>query len=261
MDQRGLINGEPARILIFGRYGQVGSALCRQLGARQDVVVVATDVDELDLTDAAATRQKVLDTQPHWVINTSAHTAVDKAESEETLAHALNAEAPGVIATACADCGAAMVHYSTDYVFDGTASTPYLETDRTQSGQRLRPDKAGGRASSRRRATPTSHLSHGLGLLPGRQEFRQHHASPRDRTQVAACGGRPGRKPHPGRGPGNGPPSKRSLQILSGRCRQAARSRTAGGSTMPREQGVTNWSGFSRRAIMALNPATTKCQR
>jgi len=117
-------------VLIFGCGGQVGSALVEQLRARDDCEVTATDIHELDLTDSSATREFVLKTRPDWAINTSAHTAVDRAESETALATALNAEAPGVIAAACAEVGAAMVHYSTDYVFNGEASSPYTESDR-----------------------------------------------------------------------------------------------------------------------------------
>ena len=117
------------QLLVFGRDGQVGSALVRLLAPRDEMEVTAVDIGEVDLTDTVATRSMVLDTAPDWVINTSAHTAVELAESEPDLAHLLNAVAPGVIAEACSECGAAMVHYSTDYVFDGSASQPYDELD------------------------------------------------------------------------------------------------------------------------------------
>jgi dTDP-4-dehydrorhamnose reductase len=117
------------QLLIFGRDGQVGSALMALLAPREDVTVTAVDIGDVDLADERATESLVLDTAPDWVINTSAHTAVDLAESEPELAHRINATAPGVIAAACRQCGAAMVHYSTDYVFDGGASRPYRETD------------------------------------------------------------------------------------------------------------------------------------
>ena len=120
---------DTGRLLIFGRDGQVGSALVGLLEPREEFAVTAVDIGDVDLTDDAATRSMVLDTAPDWVINTSAHTAVDLAESEPELAHQINAVAPGVIARACSDCGAAMVHYSTDYVFDGTARLPYDEQD------------------------------------------------------------------------------------------------------------------------------------
>jgi dTDP-4-dehydrorhamnose reductase len=117
------------KVLIFGKHGQVGGQLVNQLAQRAEYAVVATDIEDVDLTDDSATRTLVLEQRPDWVINTSAHTAVDRAETEQELAHQINAVAPGVIAEACAEIGAAMIHYSTDYVFDGSASLPYVETD------------------------------------------------------------------------------------------------------------------------------------
>lgn len=117
------------RILIFGRNGQVGSSLVSQLGERGNIQVTALDIEDVDLRDEAGTRQAVIDASPDWVINTSAYTAVDQAESDPALAHQINAVAPGIIAAACAETGAAMVHYSTDYVFDGEANEPYREDD------------------------------------------------------------------------------------------------------------------------------------
>jgi len=125
----------PLKVLIFGKHGQVGGQLVEQLGTVSESIdpenfqVIATDIEDVDLTDSEATKQLVLHHKPDWVINTSAHTAVDKAESESDLAHQLNAVAPGVIARACRDVGATMVHYSTDYIFDGSASVAYVETD------------------------------------------------------------------------------------------------------------------------------------
>lgn len=117
------------KVLIFGKHGQVGGQLVNQLAQREEYAVVATDIEDVDLTDDTATRTLVLEQRPDWVINTSAHTAVDRAETEKELAHQLNAVAPRVIAEACSEIGAAMIHYSTDYVFDGSASVPYVETD------------------------------------------------------------------------------------------------------------------------------------
>ena len=117
------------KLLLFGKYGQVGSQLVKQLENRDTYTLIATDIEDVDLTDDVATRNLVLEHQPDWVINTSAHTAVDRAESERELSHQLNAQAPGVIANACAETGAGMIHYSTDYVFDGSANSPYTESD------------------------------------------------------------------------------------------------------------------------------------
>ncbi len=117
------------KLLLFGKHGQVGSQLVKQLENRDTYTLIATDIEDVDLTDDVATRNLVLEHQPDWVINTSAHTAVDRAESERELSHQLNAQAPGVIANACAETGAGMIHYSTDYVFDGSANSPYTESD------------------------------------------------------------------------------------------------------------------------------------
>jgi dTDP-4-dehydrorhamnose reductase len=115
------------RFLVTGEGGQVGEAL-RQTLARLGEVVIPT-LAEWDLTDADATRKWVREVRPRWVVNAAAHTAVDKAESEPALAFAINATAPGILAEEAKKIGAAVVHYSTDYIFDGSKKTPYVETD------------------------------------------------------------------------------------------------------------------------------------
>ena len=117
------------KLLLFGKHGQVGGQLVDQLAQNSRYSLVATDIEDVDLTDDAATRALVISQKPNWVINTSAHTAVDRAESERDLSSQLNTRAPEVIANACAEIGAGMIHYSTDYVFDGTSENPYVEAD------------------------------------------------------------------------------------------------------------------------------------
>ncbi len=120
------------RLLIFGRYGQVGSALCKQLADRSDdYEVVALDKGDLDLTQIEAVKQAVLDAEPDWVINTAAYTAVDHAEEDQEVARLINAAAPEAMAEACKVLGIPFFHYSTDYVFDGENEQPYLEGDDT----------------------------------------------------------------------------------------------------------------------------------
>jgi dTDP-4-dehydrorhamnose reductase len=85
----------------------------------------------LDLSELDALKRVVDQLKPHWIINAAAYTAVDKAEQEPQLAHTLNAELPGMLATLARAQGAALVHYSSDYVFNGLATRPYLETDAT----------------------------------------------------------------------------------------------------------------------------------
>lgn len=113
------------RILVTGREGQVGWELRRTLAVLGEVVAI--DRDEVDLSDAAAIRRAVRELKPAWIVNTAAHTAVDLAESEPELAFALNAEAPRVFAEEAARLGARLIHYSTDYVFDGAQPQPYAE--------------------------------------------------------------------------------------------------------------------------------------
>lgn len=107
-----------SRFLVTGASGQVGFELQRSLALHGEVVAV--DVADCDLTDPDAIRALVERVQPAAIINPAAHTAVDKAESEPALAEALNVTAPRVLAEAARDIGAAFVHFSTDYVFDGS---------------------------------------------------------------------------------------------------------------------------------------------
>jgi dTDP-4-dehydrorhamnose reductase len=115
------------RILLIGKIGQVGWELRRTLAPLAQVTCV--DFPHIDLTRPDSIRQWVHQTQPQIVINAAAYTAVDKAESEPDLAMQINGIAPGILAEETKKLGALLVHYSTDYVFDGTKGAPYLETD------------------------------------------------------------------------------------------------------------------------------------
>jgi dTDP-4-dehydrorhamnose reductase len=118
------------RIVITGRHGQVAQALARHLPSL-GVELVTLARPAFDLADPAPLAAAIIAAKPDLVINPAAYTAVDRAEDEPELAHAVNAVAPGVIAAAAAAVGAPVVHYSTDYVFDGASGRPYLETDAT----------------------------------------------------------------------------------------------------------------------------------
>lgn len=115
------------RILLTGCAGQLGRELKRSLACLGDVI--ACDRQEFDLADPDALRDAVRDAAPTVIVNAAAHTAVDKAESEPELAMAINAVAPGVLAEEARRLGALLIHYSTDYVFDGTKPAPYTEDD------------------------------------------------------------------------------------------------------------------------------------
>lgn len=115
------------RILLTGRNGQVGWELQRALAA--PATVVAVDSSQLNLADPDAIRRTVREIRPDIIINPAAYTAVDKAESEPELAMAVNGIAPGILAEEARSRGALLVHYSTDYVFDGNKAAPYSEDD------------------------------------------------------------------------------------------------------------------------------------
>jgi dTDP-4-dehydrorhamnose reductase len=117
------------RFLLTGRDGQVGSELRRSLAPLGEVTALSRA--ELDLADAAAIRASVREHRPDWIVNAGAYTAVDKAESEASVAQAVNGEAPALLAEEAARLGARLVHYSTDYVFDGATTRPYREDDPT----------------------------------------------------------------------------------------------------------------------------------
>lgn len=114
-------------ILLTGVNGQVGWELRRTLAPLGRVVAV--DRDELDLADPDALRARVRALSPGLIVNPAAYTAVDRAETEAAQARTINAVAPGILAEEAKRCGAILVHYSTDYVFDGSKDGPYLEDD------------------------------------------------------------------------------------------------------------------------------------
>jgi dTDP-4-dehydrorhamnose reductase len=115
------------RILLTGRTGQVGAELEQTLPALGEVI--ATDRSALDLASADQIRRAVREAKPDVIVNAAAYTAVDKAESEPELAMRINGEAPGILAEEAKQLDALLLHFSTDYVFDGTKATPYVERD------------------------------------------------------------------------------------------------------------------------------------
>jgi len=115
------------RILLLGGTGQIGHELRRTLAPLG--AVDAPDRSAVDLTDTDALRNVVREERPDAIINAAAYTDVDGAEDEPDRAAAINARAPGILAEETARVDGLLVHYSTDYVFDGTKTTPYVETD------------------------------------------------------------------------------------------------------------------------------------
>ena len=116
------------KLLLLGNTGQLGWELQRTLQPLGDVT--AFDFPEVDMADPASIRKTVQEYHPDVIVNATAYTAVDKAESEPELAEAINGRGPGVLAEEARKLNAVMIHYSTDYVFDGKKGTLYVETDR-----------------------------------------------------------------------------------------------------------------------------------
>ena len=119
-------------ILVFGKDGQLGKAFkaifdAGKLGELHWITYAGRA--ECDLANSDAIAVLLNQTKPNLIINVAAYTAVDKAETEVDLAYAINAKAPGVMALYAKGCGATFLHYSTDYVFDGSKKTPYIESD------------------------------------------------------------------------------------------------------------------------------------
>lgn len=121
------------KILLLGKNGQVGWELQRSLAPLGEVLALdrnsSTHCGDLANLEGLAETVRVF--RPQVVVNAAAYTAVDKAESDQTTAHLINALAPEVLSRACAAIDALLVHYSTDYVFDGGGQTPWVETDTT----------------------------------------------------------------------------------------------------------------------------------
>lgn len=117
------------KILVLGARGMLGTDLTAVL--KDAFLLTAWDIEELDITDGENVRKEIVSLAPDEVINCAAYTDVDGCESNETLAMAVNAEAPGHIARACADCGARLIHIGSDYVFDGETDRDYRECDTT----------------------------------------------------------------------------------------------------------------------------------
>jgi dTDP-4-dehydrorhamnose reductase len=117
------------KILLFGRNGQLGARLTDALAPLG--AVQALGRGDVDLTDPTSIERRIRDTSPDVIVNAAAYTAVDQAESDEATAMCVNGTAPAVMAQCARERGALLVHYSTDYVFDGKAHAPYREGDAT----------------------------------------------------------------------------------------------------------------------------------
>jgi dTDP-4-dehydrorhamnose reductase len=117
------------KVLITGSHGQVGHCLVELLSTRSDVEVFAYDREQLDITNEENVKTVISELKPNVILNAAAHTAVDKAETDVDMSYAINRDGPLYLAKAAQKQDALMLHISTDYVFDGESSQPYVETD------------------------------------------------------------------------------------------------------------------------------------
>jgi len=126
--QRLIKKEENMKLLVIGENGQLGWEVCRK-GKNQGIDISGLDLPDFDVTEPSAVKKAVHQTGVSLVINASAYTAVDKAESEPELAFAVNRDGPAYLAASCAEIGIPLIHISTDYVFDGNKKGLYLETE------------------------------------------------------------------------------------------------------------------------------------
>ncbi|MCF1438935.1 MAG: NAD(P)-dependent oxidoreductase, partial [Shewanella sp.] len=114
------------KVVVTGCQGQVGYCLVKQLSQRTDIEILALDRTALDISNPEQVNTLITNTKPDVIINAAAYTAVDKAESEPQQAYAINRDGPEYLALAAKEINALLLHISTDYVFDGCKTEPYL---------------------------------------------------------------------------------------------------------------------------------------
>jgi dTDP-4-dehydrorhamnose reductase len=240
--------GRP-RILITGAEGQLGWELRRTFAAMGEIV--ALDRKGLDLASPDAIRERCRRIEPSLILNAAAYTAVDKAESEAELAMSINGIAPGVLAEEANRLDVPLIHYSTDYVFGGTANAPYRETEATQ------PQSVYGRTKLAGEQAVTAIAKRYLVLRTSwlygnrRQNFfltMQRLAKERDELRVVAD-------------QTGSPTWVHAVSVLSGQCVRADGGKAE--LTIPNgiyhltATGSTSWHGFAS-AILAAMPAGGK---
>ena len=164
------------RILVTGVTGQIGGALLSRLPA--SATTIAADRSVLDLAAPQAIPATLDRLAPDIILNPAAYTAVDKAEDEPALAMRVNGEAPGVIARWAAARGLPLIHFSTDYVFDGSGDRAWREDDARAAVVGVRRQQARRRERNPRRRRRLFDCAHLLGLCGYRQEFPAHHFRP-----------------------------------------------------------------------------------
>jgi len=240
------------KILLIGKHGQVAWELQRTLATLGNVVTVGR-VD-LNFSDVPAVKRFVTEVRPQVIVNAAAYTAVDKAETERELSRQINATLPGVLAEEAKKLGALLVHYSTDYVFDGTKQSPYVESDPTNPLGAYGASKLGGEQAVQ--STGADHLIFRLCWVYGArgQNFMltmQRLAREREKLRVVrdqiGC-----------------PTWSRMIaeatamaikQVLVSPNRS-----TYNGTYHLAASGFTSWHGFASRIIELMQDAERKCR-
>jgi dTDP-4-dehydrorhamnose reductase len=240
------------KVLLFGKVGQVGWELRRALAPLGPLTCV--DFPDVDFTAPDSIRRAIADAAPDLIINAAAYTAVDKAESQLALATTLNADAPALMAAEAKKRGALLVHYSTDYVFDGTKTTPYVETDAPAPlGAYARTKHAGDEAI---RASGCDHLIFRLCWVYGARGANflltmQRLAREREKLRVVAD-------------QFGSPTWSRLIAETTAHAlrhlRTPADARALSGTYHLCASGSTSWHGFASAIIDLMPPDTRKCR-
>lgn len=181
------------KILVTGKNGQIGWELQRTLSLLGDALTLHRG--ELNLADPDAIRSRVREIQPALIVNAAAYTAVDQAESEPDLAYPINATAPGILAEEARTLDTWLLHYSTDYVFDGAKTGPYEESDPVNPLSVYGASKLGGEQAIAAGVGAVFNPPHELGLWCEGKEFSAYHHASGPRARGTASGRRSNREP------------------------------------------------------------------
>lgn len=235
------------RVMVLGSKGQLGIELCGALPSIAEVLAYSRS--EVDLTDSAALRAAVREVRPDFIVNAAAYTAVDRAESEPELAYSINAKAPQVLAEEALRCGAWLIHFSTDYVFDGSKNTPWLETDiphplSIYGRSKLEGERAIVSSGSRHLILRTSwvYAAHGNNFLRTMLRLAQ------ERSRLTIVGDQIG-------APTAAHELARGVRLILGKLMNSSESETESGIFHMTCGGSTSWFGFAQ-AIFSMTAQT-----
>jgi dTDP-4-dehydrorhamnose reductase len=241
----------PKKILLFGKVGQVGWELRRTLAPMSQLTCV--DYPDVDFTAPESIRRHIAAVEPDFIVNAAAYTAVDKAESETALAAKINADAPGIMAEEAKKRGALLVHYSTDYVFEGSKTTPYVEEDSPNPlGAYARTKHAGDEAIRQSGCAPLSFRRCWVYGARGGNFMLTMQRLAREREKLRVVGDQVGC-------PTWSRMIAETTALALRQVRTAADASALGGTYHLCASGQTSWHGFARAIIDLMPPDTRKC--